>query len=71
MHLRQFNRTRFSAIDPSYLPDANEEDEARKQLPQTVIEQTPNDDVITDDVVPSSSKYEEKEGTDEETNLYA
>lgn len=33
LHLRQFNRTRFSAIDPSYLPDEEEELEAMTRLP--------------------------------------
>lgn len=33
LHLRQFNRTRFSAIDPSYLPDEEEELEAMTKLP--------------------------------------
>lgn len=33
LHLRQFNRTRFSAVDPTYLPDEKEEYEAMTTLP--------------------------------------
>lgn len=41
LHLRQFNHTRFSAVDPRFLPDEKEELKAASQLPEQ-----PRDDEI-------------------------
>ena len=50
LHLRQFNRTRFSAIDPSFLPDEKEEYEAMTRLPcQRRSDDDDDDDVIDDE----------------------
>ncbi|XP_066916656.1 maspardin-like [Clytia hemisphaerica] len=50
LHLRQFNRTRFSAIDSSYLPDEKEEFEAMTKLPlQRRSDDDDDDDVIDEE----------------------
>ena len=55
LHLREFNRTRFSAVDPKFLPDEGEEVSATASVPNTNTDTT---EEVFNINSPSSSGYQ-------------